>query len=259
MPMNSPRFVWRILRLTTQMLWGLLLSVTVFARGDAARRHAIIRSWSRELLHRAGVDVRIVGFPADADRPVTLVANHVSWSDIFALNTQHACHFIAKSELKSWPLAGRLLTNVGTIFINRNDRKDTHRLKRVVHDLLAAGETVAVFPEGTTSIGHDVLKFHASLLEPIVAAEGEVWVVAIRYFRASDGLRTDAAAYIGDMSLLDSLHAIHDAGGVIAELRFLEAIQCAGLNRREVALRAEALIRASIQSASDDNGWRLGT
>ncbi len=246
--MRSLSFIWRVVRLTTQILWGLLLSVTAFARGDAARRHAIIRSWSRELLRRASVEVRVVGFPSDAERPVTLVANHVSWTDIFALNTQHACHFIAKSELKSWPLAGRLLTNVGTIFINRNDRKDTHRLKRVVHDLLAAGETVAVFPEGTTSIGRDVLKFHASLLEPIVAAEGEVWVVAIAYFRAADGMRTDAAAYIGDMSLLDSLHAIHDAGGVIAELRFLEAIQCAGLNRREVALRAEALIRASIQS-----------
>ena len=252
--MTSIAFWWRIVRLTNQLLRGLLISVTSFARGEQHHRHAIIRSWSREILHRAGVEVRTVGFPLDADKPVTLVANHVSFADIFALNTQHACHFIAKSELKSWPLAGRLLTNVGTIFINRNDRKDTHRLKRVVHELLAAGETVAVFPEGTTSIGHEVLKFHASLLEPIVAAEGEVWVVAIRYFRVSDGARTDAAAYIGDMSLLDTLHAIHVVGGVIAELRFLQAIQCAGLNRREVAQRAEALIRASIQSSSFDNG-----
>lgn len=252
--MTSIAFWWRIVRLTNQLLRGLLISVTSFARGEQHHRHAIIRSWSREILHRAGVEVRTVGFPLDADKPVTLVANHVSFADIFALNTQHACHFIAKSELKSWPLAGRLLTNVGTIFINRNDRKDTHRLKRVVHELLAAGETVAVFPEGTTSIGHNVLKFHASLLEPIVAAEGEVWVVAIRYFRVSDGARTDAAAYIGDMSLLDTLHAIHEVGGVIAELRFLQAIQCAGLNRREVAQRAEALIRASIQSSSFDNG-----
>jgi 1-acyl-sn-glycerol-3-phosphate acyltransferase len=241
-------FYWRLARLTAQLLRGLLVSVTRFAHGNAATRHGIIRSWSRELLHRAGVDVRTKGFPADAERPVTLVANHVSWTDIFALNTQHACHFIAKSELKTWPLAGRLLTNVGTIFINRSDRKDTHRLKQVVHDLLASGETVAVFPEGTTSIGHDVLKFHASLLEPVVAAEGEVWVVAIRYFRASDGARTDAAAYIGDMSLLDSLRSIYGAGRLVAELQFLQAIDCAGLNRREVAQRAEALIRAAIQS-----------
>ncbi len=222
--------------------------MTDFPRADAAGRHAITRNWSREILHLAGVEVRAVGFPTDAERPVTLVANHVSWTDIFALNSQHACHFIAKAELRQWPLAGRLLANVGTIFINRGDRKETHRLKHVVHELLAAGETVAVFPEGTTSIGHDVLKFNASLLEPIVASHGEVWVVAIRYFSGKDNRRTDAAAYIGDMSLLESLKLIHQNAPIVAELRFVEAIDCARLTRREVAQRAEMAIRAVVQS-----------
>lgn len=242
------RFYWRIARLTGKLLIGLWISVTSFARGDSVRRHAIIRNWSREQLRLAGVEVRAIGFPTDTERPVTLVANHVSWADIFALNTQRACHFIAKAELRKWPLAGRLLANVGTIFINRSDRKETHRLKRVVHELLDAGETVAVFPEGTTSDGHDVLRFHASLLEPIVASEGEVWVVAIRYFRGKDNKRTDAAAYIGDMTLLQSLQLIHDNAPVVAELHFIEAINCAGLNRRDVAQRAEGAIRSFILS-----------
>ena len=250
--MGKITFWWRFARLFLKLVLGLIMSMTTFVRADQKKRHWIIRTWSRDILHLAGVDVRVIGFPSDADRPVTLVANHVSWTDIFALNTQHACHFIAKSELRGWPLAGRLLNNVGTVFINRNDRKDTHRLKRVVHDLLHAGETVAVFPEGTTSIGHNVLKFHASLLAPIVAAEGEVWVVAIRYFRAvSDGkseVRSDAAAYIGDTSLLQSLQSIHEHGPLIAELRFVQAINCVGLTRRDVAQRAESVIRAVIQS-----------
>lgn len=252
--MSRLAFAWRVLRLVVKLLHGLWLSVTTFARADAQRRHAIIRNWSREVLQLAAVEVRAIGFPADSERPVTLVANHVSWADIFALNTQRACHFIAKAELRRWPLAGRLLANVGTVFINRSDRKETHRLKDVVHRLLEHGETVAVFPEGTTSDGRDVLKFHASLLEPIVASEGEVWVVAIRYFRrpATHGVvaeqRTDAAAYIGEMSLLDSLRALHEAAPVIAELRFVEAIQCAGLTRRDVAERAQALIRQVVQS-----------
>ena len=172
--MNAMRFYWRFVRLTGKLLVALWISVTSFARGDSAQRHAITRNWSREQLRLAGIEVRAVDFPKDSDRPVTLVANHVSWADIFALNAAHACHFIAKAELRQWPIAGRLLANVGTIFIDRSDRKETHRLKDVVRELLAAGETVAVFPEGTTSIGHDVLKFHASLLEPIVASGGEV-------------------------------------------------------------------------------------
>ncbi len=252
--MSPVLFSWRTVRLFGKLLVGLWISVTSFARADAVKRHAIIRNWSREILQLSGIEVRAIGFPADAERPVTLVANHVSWADIFALNTQRACHFIAKAELRRWPVAGRLLSNVGTVFINRNDRKETHRLKRVVHELLDAGETVAVFPEGTTSAGRDVLKFHASLLEPIVAAEGEVWVVAIRYYcrAAKDGVvadvRTDAAAYIGQMSLLDSLRAIHRAEPVTVELRFVEAIDCRGRTRRDVAQQAEASVRTVVRA-----------
>jgi 1-acyl-sn-glycerol-3-phosphate acyltransferase len=237
-------FPIRFLRLLAKLLSGLFTSVTSFRRSEPVNRRQIIRIWSRELLQIAGIEVRAIGFPIDANKAVTLVANHVSWSDIFALNSQRACHFIAKSELRSWPLAGKLLDNVGTIFINRADRKETHRLASVVHELMAKGETVAVFPEGTTSIGHDVLKFHASLLEPVVAAQGEVWVVAIRYF-AGDA-RTDAASYIGDMTLLDSLKQIHRAAPVVAELRFLQAIDCVGKTRREVAAIAEAAIREAL-------------
>ena len=242
------RFYWRLARLTIKLLMGLWISLTSFARGDSVRRHAIIRDWSREQLRLAGIEVRAIGFPSDAERPVTLVANHVSWADIFALNTERACHFIAKAELRKWPVAGHLLANVGTIFINRSDRKETHRLKRVVHELLEAGETVAVFPEGTTSDGRDVLRFHASLLEPIVASGGEVWVVAIRYFRGHSNERTDAAAYIGDTTLLESLQSVHLHAPVVAELQFIEAIDCAGLTRRDVARRAEAAIRKVVRS-----------
>jgi len=244
---RSAAFNWRVLRLLCKLLVGLWISATSFARADAVKRHAIIRRWSRELLHLTGIEVRAIGFPTDTERPVTLVANHVSWADIFALNSERACHFIAKAELRRWPLAGRLLANVGTIFINRSDRKETHRLGRVVHELLEKGETVAVFPEGTTSDGRGVLKFHASLLEPIVASAGEVWVVAIRYFVGPGGSeRSQAAAYIDDMSLMQSLRAIHDARPVTVEVRFIEAIDCAGKTRREVAQHAEAAIRAVV-------------
>ncbi|MGL4230418.1 MAG: lysophospholipid acyltransferase family protein [Casimicrobium sp.] len=218
--------------------------MTRFRRADRAERRGIIERWSGELLHIAGIEVRAVGFPSGGQRPVTLIANHVSWADIFALNSQRACHFIAKSELRAWPIAGKLLDNVGTVFINRSDRKETVRLASVVRELMQAGETVAVFPEGTTSIGHDVLKFHASLLEPVVAAEGEVWVVAIRYL--SRGQRTDAAAYIDQLSLLESLKQIHAAAPVTVELQFLKAIDCKGRTRREVAAEAEALVRAAV-------------
>ncbi len=235
------------LRMSSKLVQGLYISQTSYRRADPARRREINRRWSRELLRITGIDVRAIGFPKTTDRPVTLVANHVSWADIFALNTERACHFIAKRELRQWPIAGRLLENVGTVFIDRNNRRETHRLASVIHGLMEAGETVAVFPEGTTSRGDDVLKFHASLLEPVVAVGGEVWVVAIRYLDRH-GRWTDAAAYIGEMTLVDSLRALARAGAVTAEVRFLEAIHCRGLHRRAVAERAEELVRAAVRS-----------
>ncbi len=239
-------FSFRLCRLVLKMLGGLVISVTRYRHGSPDVRRGIVRAWSAELLTIVGIHIHAVGFPQGAERAVTLVANHVSWADIFALNSQRACHFIAKAELRDWPLAGRLLANVGTIFINRADRRETHRLGATVRTLMDAGKTVAVFPEGTTSLGRDVLKFHASLLEPVVAAGGEVWVVAIRYFAGDQ--RSDAASYIGEMNLLQSLKQIYSAGPLTVEVRFLQAIQCAGKTRREVAAEAEALIRAVVQS-----------
>jgi 1-acyl-sn-glycerol-3-phosphate acyltransferase len=243
-------FGLRLIRLTAKMCVGLLVSVTRYRRGSLEVRRAIVRNWSRELLAIAGITVRAVGFPSGSERPVTLVANHVSWADIFALNSQRACHFIAKSELRHWPLAGKLLDNVGTIFINRGDRRETHRLGAVVRSLMNTGETVAVFPEGTTSLGRDVLKFHASLLEPVVAAGGEVWVVAIRYFAGN--VRSDAASYINDMTLLQSLRSIHASAPMTVEVRFVGAIDCRAKTRRDVAAQAELLVRSVVQSDIND-------
>jgi 1-acyl-sn-glycerol-3-phosphate acyltransferase len=241
-------FAFRLIRLTFKLISGLLLSMTGYRRANAENKRRINSKWSRELLHIAGIEVRAVDFPNVASsHAVTLVANHVSWADIFALNSQRACHFIAKAELRAWPIAGKLLDNVGTIFINRSDRKETHRLGQVVRDYMHAGETVAVFPEGTTSVGRDVLKFHASLLEPVVSAEGEVWVVAIRYFKNHE--RTDAASYIDDMTFLDSLKQIYASAPITVELKFLKSIACAGKTRREVAAEAEALIGETVRAS----------
>lgn len=211
------------------------------------------------------MEVEAIGFPSEAERrPATVVANHISWTDIFALNSVCACHFVAKKELRAWPLVGRLLENVGTVFIDRSDRRETYRLGSVIRGLIEAGETVALFPEGTTSRGRDVLKFHASLLEPAVVAGGELWVVAIRY-RDGHGALTEAPAYVEDLSLLDTLRAMARAGPIRAELHFLAAISCRGQHRRALAAQAEGLIRSLVrrdgadQSSASERGRRLGT
>ena len=89
--------------------------------------------------------------------------------------------FVAKAELAKWPVAGRLIRGVGTLFVERDRRKDAHRVNGRAASALARGDIVAVFPEGTTTDGTDVLPFKSSLLQPIVDAQGHVQPVAIRY------------------------------------------------------------------------------
>ena len=118
-----------------------------------------------------------------------IVANHISWLDIFVLLSVQPVRFVAKAELKRWPVVGPLITGAGTLYVERARRRDTHNVNRRAAEALARGDVLAIFPEGTTTDGTTLLPFHGSLLQPIVDAEGHVLPVAIRY-RTPDGAHT---------------------------------------------------------------------
>ena len=124
----------------------------------------------------------------DGEMPanVLIVANHISWLDIFVLSSLQPARFIAKADLRRLPIAGRLIANVGTLFIERERRRDTHTVNRHTVEALTRGDVVAVFPEGTTSDGTGLLKFHSSLLQSAVDAKGHVQPIAIRYRTPGD-------------------------------------------------------------------------
>ena len=201
-----------------------------------------IRRWSRRLLHLLNVDIRLAG--ALAHPNVLVVANHVSWLDIFALHAVGPVRFIAKSEIARWPLIGRLVRGVGTLFIERARRRDTHRVNREVATALADGDIVAVFPEGTVTDGTKVLPFKGSLLQPIIDAEGCVQPVAIRY-RTPAGDISRAAAY-DDVTFLHSFWRICGEPALVVDLVATTPIAAAGRQRRSLAGDAEAAIRAAL-------------
>ena len=217
---------------------------------DQAARNAHIRRWSRRLLRVARVELRMTG--ALAHPNVQVVANHVSWLDVFALHAVGPVRFVAKSEIARWPLAGRLVRGVGTLFVERARRRDAHRVNREVTGALAAGDIVAVFPEGTVTDGSRVLPFKSSLLQAVVDAGGSVQPVAIAY-RTPAGERARAVAY-DDVSFLRSVWRIAGAPGVVADLVALPPIATRGRHRRDVAREAEAAIRAALASRASGSG-----
>src|SRR5207342_3377123 len=95
--------------------------------------------------------------------PMMLVANHISWLDILVLHASRHCRFVSKSDVAHWPLIGRLATAAGTMYIERESRRDALRIVHHMTEALASGDILAVFPEGTTSDGVTLLPFHANL------------------------------------------------------------------------------------------------
>lgn len=233
------RRITRITRLALHFARGLVTVVFVFPSLDAGARRARIRRWSQHLLDVLNVELRMSG--ALAHPNVQVVANHVSWLDIFALHAVGPVRFIAKSEIARWPLIGRLVRGVGTLFVERARRRDTHRVNREVADALSGGDIVAVFPEGTVTDGSKVLPFKASLLQPAIDAGGRVQPVAIAY-RGADGERARAAAY-DDVHFIGSLWRVAGEAAMRVELTASSPIATAGRHRRDVAREAEHAIR----------------
>ncbi len=236
---------YRWTRTCLHVLEGVATTMLVFPLVKPRTRRSLVKRWSGRLLRILAVRTRVEGEIGARGGNVMVVANHVSWLDIFVLNAVHPVLFVAKSELERWPVLAQMIRGAGTVFIERDRRRDTHRVNHQMARLLAGGEVVAVFPEGTTTEGLDVLPFKSSLLQPIVEAEGHVQPVAIRY-RAVDGRPSLAAAYVGDMSFAASFWRVCGERELLVELIAPAALPARDGHRRELARAAEAAIRTVL-------------
>ncbi len=206
------------------------------------RRLALKARWSRALLAALGVEIE-----ADlqyAEAGVMLVANHVSWIDIFVINAVLPAAFVAKEEVRHWPLIGWLAAKNDTVFLRRGSRGHAKIINGEIAAILAAGKLVAVFPEGTTTDGTHLLHFHAALLQPALSAGRPVLPVALSYWEPT-GERSLAPRYDGDISLGQCTRAILGRQRTIARLRTTPLLGQQGEDRRTVALAARRAILAA--------------
>ena len=229
---------------------------------------AIIKWWCGGLLRAFHIKVSTFGtLPPANTQGVMFVANHVSWSDIHALNSLIPLRFIAKSDIKSWPIFGYLVTQANTLFIDRNKRQEAGRIVQITADSLIAGDNLCFFPEGTTSDGsgsdgagsdgagsdgaglggRQVLPFKSSVLQAAIDANTQIWPVALQYVNA-DGSINIEMAYAGDTSLIDSMSQIINQKNALVELHFLAPINAADYNRRDLTNAAYQAISAKLAS-----------
>ncbi len=240
-----PIRAWRVARVSAHVLGGIATQAIVFPRVTVDRRRAITRRWCEKLLRLMNVEAQVHG-TIDARRGnLLIVANHISWLDIFVLNAHHPSRFVAKSELARWPVVGHLIRGSGTLFIERARRQDTQRVNRKAAEALRSGDAIVVFPEGTTTDGTTVLKFHGSLLQPVVDAEGYVLPVAIRYHDGRGRLSL-APEYAGDTSFAASFWRVCGQRRLAVDLIASAPMPAGASHRRQLALAAETFIRTAL-------------
>jgi 1-acyl-sn-glycerol-3-phosphate acyltransferase len=172
----------------------------------------------------------------------------VSWLDIMTIFAVRPAVFVAKEDVRRWPVIGKLCAQAGTLFIERGRGHHARHINGRVATTLLAGRVFAMFPEGTTSDGRILNRFHRALFQSAVDAEAVLQPVGIRY-TDPDGAWTDAPAFVGDMSLVGSIWRLVSAQTLVAELRFAAAIPARNLHRRELAQQAETAIAGVLDLA----------
>lgn len=237
---------WTFSRVVLHLLSGLATSAFIFPWLDDAGRERRIRHWSAGLLAilRIRVDLRAENGERLEGREL-IVANHVSWLDIFVINSQQPCRFVAKADIRGWPVLGWLCEKAGTIFIARGKQREVRRVYEGLVTSLRNGERIAFFPEGTTAAQGNLLPFHPNLFEAAIEARVPVQPVALRYVDA-DGNLHPAADFVGDMTFVGSLMTIMRASPMRVQLMPLAEIDSTGAHRRELSQAAHRKIAARL-------------
>jgi 1-acyl-sn-glycerol-3-phosphate acyltransferase len=238
------KLAFRLTRIFFHLAQGLAVCGLVFPVLGSVRRNAVIQSWSHKLVRICGITVELRP-GAQALEHAMIVANHVSWLDIFVINTLLPCRFVAKSEIREWPVLGWLADMAGTVFLARGNRRDLRTIFKSLVDRLQSGERVAFFPEGTTATQGTVLPFHANLFEAAVDAKVMVQPYALRYVDAQGKLHP-AVDFIGDMTFAESMIAILSGPPVRAQLLCLAPLNGAGAHRRELAQAAHDAVATAL-------------
>lgn len=240
----------RLLRLAWHLLVGALTVALLFPRLDRWEQGRRVTHWSAGMLRLLGVRLVVQGrAPHLRGNGALIVANHISWLDIHLLHSILPCRFIAKADIARWPLFGWLAAQTGTLFLAREKRSAIREMNATLAELLAEGECLALFPEGTTTAGDQVLPFRSALLEPVIQSNASLCPMSVRYLDAR-GQRTEIPAYYGEMTLAESLWRIACAEPFTAEIVFMTPIAAGTRNRRSLVSEVEAQIRSRLAEVS---------
>lgn len=244
-------FIRLLLFFIVSLLTVLLVALGNFLIGgfsyDGAVRwkNVIIQSWARSIAFIIGLKINLRGTPPDP--PFFLASNHLSYIDVVPLWRYLSATFIAKNEVKSWPFFGWGTRTLGVLFIDRDLKRDVHRMNNRISDTISESQGVILFPEGTSTKGEEVLAFNSPLLEYPASSEMPVNYATISY-KSRDNSRP-AHQYIcwwGDMRFFAHFWELLKIPKFEATLTFGDNT-ITHKNRKELAKRLQLNIAKSFE------------
>ena len=244
--MKLLRRLLKLQLLIGHVLIGLLLAWLLFSLRLPLSTHwssMIVNGWSRQLCRIVGLQIRCYGHIATT--PTLFVANHISWLDIFALLGTFPVIFVAKQEVAKWPILGRLTRQVGTLFIQRGQFQAAAATANQMSQALLNHKNVLFFPEGTSSEGVGVKRFHARLFQAAIQAGVPVQPIALRYPQNEDINRV--VPYIGEDVFINHVWRVLGETKLTVELWFGPPVASKNKERRELADYAQQQILTQLQ------------
>jgi 1-acyl-sn-glycerol-3-phosphate acyltransferase len=237
--------VFRGTRLVLHLFYSILLAI-IYPYLNPEWQRRILKLWSKQLLVILNIGIQIEGQQfARGEGSCMLVANHVSWMDIFVLNAIHPSQFIAKSEVCDWPVIGWLSRRIGTIFVERAIRQSAPLTIQRVKHLLRQGTCIGLFPEGTTTDGKQVGHFHSAFFQPAIDECTRICPIALRY-QNKEGAPSTSATFIGDDTLVQSIWKILRSPQINALVVFTPTLRTDNENRRMLARTAQEAVALGL-------------
>jgi 1-acyl-sn-glycerol-3-phosphate acyltransferase len=233
--------------------WAMgTLLVLPSSRGRQVVRRTVLRGWSRGVTRLLGIRITVEGAVPAA--PFFLVSNHLSYLDIVVYAAGMPCRFVAKQEVRDWPVVGFLAWAVGTIFIDRTMKRDAIRVLDDLGSAVRDGDGVVVFAEATSTPGHTVLPFRPALLEWAARTGYPVHYASVEYRTPESSPPAHlAVCWWGDMTFGRHLVDLSRLPRIEATIRYGDA-PIAERDRKRLAVRLQRAVAAQFTPVVTEQG-----